>query len=71
MPPDPRAKGGEDQEGAGYLPEHDSADPERMRDMLPAGKPRLRVQAAILRKKGVSIGEMGAAPGERPSTIHN
>ena len=58
-------------EGVEYLPEHDSADLERMRDVLPAGKPRLRVQAAILRKKGMSIEKTGPAPGENPSTIHN
>ena len=58
-------------EGAEYLREIDIGDLERMRDMLPSGKPRLRVQAAILRKKGMSVGEIGAALGENPSTIHN
>ena len=39
-------------EGAGYLPRIDIGDLRRMRDLLPCGKPRLRVQAAILRKGG-------------------
>ena len=58
-------------EGAEYLHEIDIGDLERMHGMLPAGKPRQRVQAAILRKKGMSVGAIGAALGENPSTIHN
>ena len=57
--------------GAGYLPEHNSADLECMRGMLPPGKPRLRVQTAILRKKGKSVEKIGTALGENPSTVHN
>ena len=57
--------------GAGYLPKTDIGDLRRMRDLLPCGKPRLRVQAAILRKEGRSVGEIGTALGENPSTVHN
>lgn len=57
--------------GAGYLPEYDIGDPERMLRLMPHGKPRLRVHAAIPRKRGMSGGATGKALKESPSTIHD
>ena len=51
--------------GSEYLPEYRMVDLEQMRNMLPRGKPRLRVHAAMLRKAGKSCKDIGATLGEK------
>ena len=57
--------------GKEYLPKYDMADLEYIYGQLPHGKPRQRVHAAMLRKEGKSVEDIGTILKEKPQTIYD
>ena len=57
--------------GDEYLPKYPVKVLEEMHVQLPRGKPRQRVWAAVLRKKGCTCEEIGVAIGEKTKTVYD